>query len=109
VTLTLYWRANALVDENYVVFVHLVDGQGNVVAQGDGAPVNGFRPTISWRPGEVFTDTHTFVLPEQPGERPYSLWIGLYEPASGERLPAMMDGALQPEGRVVLGELELSR
>jgi len=107
-SLTLYWRANALIDENYVVFVHLVDGQGNVAAQGDGAPVSGFRPTSSWRPGEVFTDSHMLALPEELSGGPYSLWIGLYDPISGVRLPIMLDGAPQADGRLLLRELDLS-
>jgi len=106
-TLTLYWRASALMDENYVVFVHLVDGQGNVVAQGDGAPLNGFRPTSSWRPGEVFVDAHTFALPENLADGPYTLWIGLYEPVSGTRLPVFVNGERQVDDRLKLGGIEI--
>jgi hypothetical protein len=107
-TLTLYWRATAPVEENYVVFVHLVDSQGNVVAQGDGPPVSGFRPTSSWRAGEAFVDAHTFTLPGSLGDGPYTLWIGLYEPSTGGRLPITVDGETQPDGRLMLQELELN-
>lgn len=103
--LALYWRAVTTLPTNYNVFVHLVDAEGRIVAQGDGPPLAGFRPTVSWRPGEVFVDEHTITLPEdlQPGT--YRLWTGLYDADTGERLPAVRDGESVPGGAVVLQEV----
>ena len=40
-----------------------------------------------WLPGEIISDTHALALPATllPGR--YTLRLGLYDPASGERLP----------------------
>ncbi|WP_307717586.1 hypothetical protein [Streptomyces sp. V4I23] len=61
--------------EDYAVFVHLVDGSGNIAANGgDHAPP---QPTSTWR-GTVGYD-HTFSLPAsiQPGQ--YSIRVGLFQ------------------------------
>ena len=52
VLLTLLWQDLAAVDENYQVFVHLLDEQGNKIEQADGQPVQWLRPTSTWQPGE---------------------------------------------------------
>ncbi len=85
--LTLFWEALAPVEQDYTVFVHLVDAEGRIRAQGDGVPLEGSRPTSSWQPGEVLVDVHLLPLgPEvAPGE--YKLLVGLYTPEDGARLP----------------------
>ncbi len=82
--LTLYWQVEAPPAAEYTVFLHLVDAQGDVVAQFDGPPAGGLYPTTLWEPGEIIKD-----------ERPVNgLWldghqlqVGLYRPDTGERLP----------------------
>ena len=51
--LTLYWRAEAPLAADYVVFMHLLDAAGNVVAQGDAPPRAGrYRhPLVGTRRG----------------------------------------------------------
>ena len=53
--LRLIWRAEAEVAEGYTVFIHVVDAQGNILAQDDRAPfANGEAyPTDLWNMGEV--------------------------------------------------------
>ena len=101
-SLTFFWRAARVTPQNYDVFIHVIDGKGEIVAQVDGAPVGGFRPTASWRAGEVIEDQRTLFLPEDlpPGE--YRLWVGFYNRDTGERLPAFVDGERMPESRVLL-------
>ena len=82
---TLFWRTVQVVDRNYAVFVHLVDEAGAVVAQGDGPPLAGLRPTGSWRPSEVLVDEHVVDLMGLPAGS-YTLQIGFYDPANGTRL-----------------------
>jgi hypothetical protein len=80
--LTLCWTAVAAPAADYTVFVHLLDSTGQPLGGADGPPVNGQYPTSAWLPGETVTDRRPLVLP--PGA---SLEIGLYLPATGERLP----------------------
>jgi hypothetical protein len=94
VRLTLRWSATSYVDVDYTVFVHLVAtaGSGEALAQGDAPPLDGRWPTSMWLPGIALDDHHTVPLPDDlpPGE--YRLVVGLYDPATGQRLP-LADGS----------------
>lgn len=104
---TLVWRSLAGLDRNWDVLVHLVDATGEIVAQGDGPPLHGFRPTASWRAGEVLVDERSLLLPDSLPPGRYELWTGLYDPDTWERLPALLDGQRLPGDRLLLATLEL--
>ncbi|MBP6016936.1 MAG: hypothetical protein KA586_09465 [Candidatus Promineofilum sp.] len=89
--LPLVWRAETETATGYHVFVHLVDAAGNILAQSDTVPGGWSRPTTGWLPGEYVTDVHTLNPPAELPAGPLLLRVGLYDPASGERLRA--DGA----------------
>jgi hypothetical protein len=61
VRLSLFWQADEPVGERFTVFAHLLDQNGRLVAQQDGEPVGGSRPTTSWSAGEVIRD-HVGIL-----------------------------------------------
>jgi 4-amino-4-deoxy-L-arabinose transferase-like glycosyltransferase len=100
----LYWQARQQMDRNYTVFVHLLDDSGRIVAQADGQPVAGQRPTRGWTAGEVLTDSHTLALPGDAASGRYRLEVGMYDQATGDRL-AVTDaaGTSIPANRVLLG------
>jgi hypothetical protein len=83
----LVWQALAEMATSYRVFVHLVDGEGDLVAQADGEPADWTRPTTGWAPGEYIVDEHVLRLPDALPPGPLSLRVGLYEAATGTRLP----------------------
>jgi hypothetical protein len=79
--LTLFWRAEAEADNNYLVSLRLLDGAGKTVWQSAGnVPVNGLYPTNAWRPGETVSDF--YALPNEPSLAPgeYRLQVGLFPP-----------------------------
>ncbi len=89
--LTLYWRADEAVADNYHVRLRLRDPQGRVWWGSEGRhPVNNYYPTLAWRPGEVVLDYHP--IPPDPARPPgrYTVEVGLFRPFS--------DQALRPEG-----------
>jgi 4-amino-4-deoxy-L-arabinose transferase-like glycosyltransferase len=90
---TLYWHALQTPDKDYRVFVHLLDSQGQIVAQHDGAPDNGELPTLGWLPGEYLSDTHRLALPPTLRAGAYRLLVGLYDPTTRQRLaePVLLD------------------
>ena len=92
--LTLHWQALASTDRPYTVFVHLLDEAGNVKGYGDSEPGGGAYPTTGWLPGEYLADRHTVTLAPDAPAGTYRLAVGLYDPATGERLK-MPDGADQ--------------
>jgi hypothetical protein len=80
------WQANAQFPANYRVFIHLVDESGQIIAQTDGEPANWSRPTSGWATSEYILDEHLLALPDNLPNIPLSLRIGLYDPATGQRL-----------------------
>jgi len=89
VRLTLYWKAQGRIMEDYTVFVHLVSAEGELVAQGDGPPVNGSYPTGLWEGGEVIADSHIIHLPQGLPSGRYQILVGLYSPDTLVRLPVL--------------------
>jgi hypothetical protein len=88
---TLAWHALARPSLDATAFVHLLDANGNIVAQSDQAPGRD-RPTGQWVAGEYVLDTHLLALPPDLPAGDYSLAAGLYDPISGQRLPAISAG-----------------
>jgi hypothetical protein len=84
-SITLYWQA-VTAPEPLIRFVQLIGPDGQVYGQQDSAPDFGNYPTSLWQPEEVVSERVNFpVQPERPGGN-YTLHIGLYQPATGERL-----------------------
>jgi len=82
----LQWQAIQRIPADYFVFAHLVDQDGNRVAQSDGQPAIWTRPTSSWAPGELIEDRHALLLPADLAPGDYTLIVGLYLAGSDERL-----------------------
>ena len=80
VGVTLVWRVEKTPSVSFHVFLHLLDLDGNLVAQSDGIPAEWSRPTTGWLPGEYISDVHMLTIPSdiQPGN--YHLAVGLYTP-----------------------------
>ena len=88
VTVTLYWEALPDADDaDYVVFTHLLDDQGRLVAQHDSRAVMGTRPSAGWMAGEILVDPHPMSFRESYAG-PASVEIGLYRADSLDRVPA---------------------
>jgi 4-amino-4-deoxy-L-arabinose transferase-like glycosyltransferase len=83
---TLHWHALETPDKGYHSFVHLLDEEEEIVVQHDGPPGEGELPTLGWLPSEYFTDTHLLQLPLDLDDGIYRLGVGLYDPATGQRL-----------------------
>lgn len=103
--ITLHWQALRRMDVAYKTFVHLLDpASGELVAQVDVMPRNWTYPTSWWEVGEVVSDRIELSLLEVPPGM-YRLAVGLYDPASMERLPAQaVDGQWLSDNQVVLEE-----
>ncbi|MCB9109522.1 MAG: hypothetical protein H6633_35595 [Anaerolineales bacterium] len=97
-TLAVTWQPMLPLADNLKVFVHLVDPNGNVVAQFDGYPQNGSYPTPQWMPGEIIQDAYPILLPDNLPPGPYRVYLGLYDETTFARLPVPDDN----EGRIIL-------
>jgi len=81
----LVWNPTAVAERDFIVFVHLLDSNGQVIAQSDAPPVSSQRPTLTWLPGEYITDEHTLAWGKQDYTGPAQIEVGLYDSVTGER------------------------
>ena len=92
---TTRWLATQDFGEEFTIFMHLVDANGEQVGQADGPAMNGDFPIRWWRQGDLIDDQRAIDLPDglPPGQ--YRLEYGFYRPTDGMRLPAF-DATDQP-------------
>ena len=103
-----YWQAQQALVEDYVVFVHLLDTDGRVVASHDGPPMDGRYPTQAWLAGDVVLDVHRIALAAGTPGGTYRLQVGMYRWPSMERLPVWdSEGIEQMDGVLVLRSIEI--
>jgi hypothetical protein len=84
--LTLVWQVITTPGTSYKVFTHLLDANGQVIAQHDGFPVNGTRLTTGWVPGEYIVDPHSLTFLRTDYQGSAFLEVGLYNPETRERV-----------------------
>ena len=103
VYLQLYWEALAQAPDDYMIYVHLRDADGNVQATWDGPVTNSddgrYYSTLLWDIGEFVRDQRLLRFNEEtlpPIGEGYRIVIGMYDLESGERLPVTLDG--EPAG-----------
>lgn len=93
VQISYFWECLAEMDRDYVVFVHL---RGDSARLGDDhAPLQGLYPTSRWRKGEIIREDRVIPIPRTIEPGALELSVGVWDPASGERL--RVDGAPTPE------------
>ncbi|UCC65495.1 MAG: hypothetical protein JSV36_10805, partial [Anaerolineae bacterium] len=101
-SVTLWWQSVAPLASDHIVFVHLYDSEGRLVATADAPPLSGGFPTSLWQPGDRVRDEHIMSLSEE-GDAPFRLGVGWYDPANGIRLAATTaEGARLPDDEVLI-------
>jgi hypothetical protein len=84
--LTLFWQAQRPLDIEYQVFVHVLDANGQLVAQSDKINPGEF-PTHRWPTDRYVPDIHRLALPSDLPPGDYTVTTGLWVQAEGWRLP----------------------
>jgi hypothetical protein len=107
--LTLQWRALSEIDQDYKVFIHVLDEDGGIAAQSDFVHCSGDCPSSQWLIDQRVRDEATLNLGGlPPGD--YRLAVGLYNGDSGERLEVSRgDGSVVPDAYYVLDEKVITR
>ncbi|TEU16305.1 MAG: hypothetical protein E3J21_10915 [Anaerolineales bacterium] len=105
INVALYWRAQRKMEEDYTVFVHLVDEEGTIWGQHDGQPVNGYYPTSFWDQDEVVKDKHAFVVGEDTPPGKYWIEVGMYRLADGQRLTIVDQDGQVLDDKALLSEI----
>ena len=102
VRLTVYWQTDAPLDEDYIVFVHLLDPTGWLRGQQDNQPRQGTFPTRAWTRGDLVVDRYQVVLAGDAPAGEYTIEIGMYRPTDGARLATSGADADMENSRVLL-------
>ncbi len=105
--LTLFWQSRATAWVDYTIFVHLRHRDGTTVAQWDGLPLDGAYPTTRWQSGETIIDPISLPIPANLPTGDYTLWVGMYQLATLERLPIINDTS--GENGIILQQLQFLR
>ena len=84
--LTLYWQALAPMENRYTVFTHLLDANGQIVAQMDSEPQGGGLPTDGWVVGQLVQDNYALTIGDTTSGT-HTLVVGMYLLETLERLP----------------------
>jgi hypothetical protein len=74
----LAWQTHVELSERYVVFVHLLSAEGELVAQDDRAPLARIRPPATWPPGATYGYPVTLEIPGNSPPGQYDLQVGIY-------------------------------
>lgn len=105
--LTLFWKTDRRLEENYVVFVHLIERDGGPVGIGDSLPNCAAQPTPLWLPGEVILDMHDVTVDQDGRPGVSDLFIGMYDLFTGTRIPIYLSGQRMPGDTLYLTSLEV--
>lgn len=81
----LLWSVTVPPPDHITAFIHLVDEEGMLIAQGDGDPFAGTFPFSQWPAGATASDRRPLLAPGS-GQ---TLLIGLYDRLTGERWHAV--------------------
>ncbi|MFQ3566861.1 MAG: glycosyltransferase family 39 protein [Aggregatilineales bacterium] len=107
VIMHLFWEVLSSADQDYSIFVHLLDADGRLLANWDGPMAEaefGYYSTLVWEPGEILADRRVLSLPDgiAPRDETLRLVVGFYDPLRNERLPVSINGV--PAGDSILVE-----
>jgi hypothetical protein len=98
-TLRLLWQTGQHLDQNYSIFVHALDHENKLLSQTDGVPYEGLYPLPDWLPGQPVEDVRSLELKPETKQ----IAIGVYDPATGRRLPALgPDGRPLPDDNLII-------
>lgn len=100
---TLLWYSHDVGPEEIRTFVHLTDGEGQLLQQHDGVPHLRTAPASRWRPGQLVEDLHPLSLDPTLPAGDYQLWAGMYLLVDEQVVPLPDDsGARRPLGTIRL-------
>ena len=103
----LRWRALAPMDVDFKFFLILLGPNGESFALKDGMPLNWLRPTTSWSAGEIVDDRWGMTVSADTPAGAYPLYVGAYDPATGERLAVQTSDGESAGDMLLITEIEV--
>jgi hypothetical protein len=108
VPVTLYWDAIQPFNQDYSIFLHLVDAHDLLTAQRDAFPGMGTLSTQWLKSGQRWAERRVLVLPEtafSPNQTAFE--VGLYDYNTGERLAVVEAGGQITGDNVRFSQLDV--
>jgi len=104
--MTFQWQVDQPIQQQLLQFVHLEHHETGEFTFYSHEPLNSRYPTTDWVPGTRFEDQWTLTLPEGiSGE--FTVYTGMFDAATVERIPVSGDESNISENRIVLGTLRM--
>jgi hypothetical protein len=103
VPLTLYWKTDAKLPDNYPLFVQLLDENRETIANITSHPGWGRNPTSLWQPDVIYPDSYEVAIPGGVSSRApllATLYVGFVDPATGAPVQATDASGAPAEGMV---------
>ncbi|GAB5491076.1 MAG: hypothetical protein Phog2KO_12910 [Phototrophicaceae bacterium] len=97
IPLVFAWEARQNITEDYRLFLHVVDDNGEIVTQGDNRPIPNLL-SYNWMPNYPLSSELSLTMPSSAGT--YSIYAGLYNNAGRLTVDA-------PDNRVLLGTISV--
>lgn len=104
--IVLAWETDKPMTGDFTVFAQILDPANHLVGQRDAQPLTA---TSSWPAGQLVMDGHGIFI--EPGTPPgkHRLIVGLYDSATGQRLPVTSSDGEQRRDFIELSEVEIVR
>ncbi len=97
--IALTWECGQFQEENWTVFLHVINAQGTILGQGDGHFLMNSYPLSHCPPGRWMEETR--YVPAAVAET-HQIIIGIYNTTSMDRLPVLQAEAPSYENAVML-------
>lgn len=111
VKVTAYFKVLEQIPQDYLVFVHVEDADGNVrVMNYDHPPARGTYPTSQWRKGETVQDEFEIDVPASGVRRGLNIWMGLWHAQTDTRMKLTNPQQVRNDGnnRILLATLPMA-
>jgi len=96
--LLTHWTVDAPLPPDLALFVHLLDGNGEIIAQYDGLDAARLQA------GDQFLQVHRLPLPDPLPTGPFTIQLGVYSRESGSRLLRPEPPPGEPVDRIIVEE-----
>ena len=95
------WYVQDTTTESYITYLHVLDAEGNLIAQQDIQPFNGQFPSWAFIPGTEVTLNYVVTIPED-ASLPLTIRTGMYRYPAIQPLEALDNGNPLPDNAIAL-------
>ena len=99
-------KALSPMKNDYMVFVHFINSDGQTLFQQDHQPVGGVCLTGDWRPGDMIEESYVVIVPKDTPPSNYRIRLGLWNPDDGTRFKRL--STFENVGEIIIEDFTVS-